>query len=220
MAMAKNKFDRFIEANNAVYPANLTLEILSTFGKYGVFHVDNADVVLKVSKLESVAPELIAVTWMNESTFRFYCEPNKNNSRDFRKWDVGPMQLNVGYTTADLDVGFFKADGIELSAAFGGSVFTYVGGDEKDLFDGSPVDNLRLGARKLKALGRAAIIGKNKEILMEKVSLQVWAGLDEWTKNIRRAALYTRPDARNDRIASYTKFAPMFQKFFEIYSKE
>lgn len=207
--MATSKYELFWEANAAA--GDVVDEVREAFGKWGAFHIDNADAIVWASKLEVIAPELIAVTWMNESTFRFYTEPNMNGRPDdFDKWDVGPMQLNVGYTQRDLTVGFFKAIEVDLPRVFGNSAGTV-------LFNGDPLENLKLGARKLKALGRAEVIGKNKKVLMPKVSVVDWVGWDENDKNRRRAALYTRPDARDARIASYNKFAPMFATFFKHY---
>jgi hypothetical protein len=208
-----SKFDQFIEADNSIYPARLTLEISAKFGKWGEFHVDNADIILHVSKLENIAPELLAVTWLNETTFRFYSEPNKNNSSMFEKWDVGPMQLNVGYTWEDLRVQFFSDKNIDVLSAFGQAT---------DLFSGNPMANIRIAARKLNALGRAEIIGsKNgqKFQMFPKVDMVKWKTLPEQEKNLRRAVLYTGPEARPSRLTSYNYFAPMFKKFFEIYSK-
>jgi hypothetical protein len=231
--MAKNKYDRFIEADleagklipeeplkkglfdgngNSLTPWLLTQLIREKFGKWGVFHIDNADTILLVSKLEHIAPELLAVTWLNESTFRFYCEANKNGQEtNFQAWDVGPMQVNVGYTLKDITVKFFSGEGINIYSAFG---------DQTPLFSGDPILNLRLGARKLRALGRASVIGKDKQQIAEKLTLQEWEQTPEDIKNLRRAMLYTRPDARNARYDSYEKFAPLFKKFFEVYNEQ
>lgn len=206
-----NKFDKFITSDNSVGPARLTLEISSKFGKYGTFSIDNADVILLVSRLENISPELLAVTWLNETTFRFYSEPNKNNKPDnFSAWDVGPMQLNVGYTQKDLAVGFFKGLDLDLTKAFGNALGA-------ELFNGDPITNIRLAARKLKALGRADVIGKNNERIYLKASVEDWKNFAEDYKNLRRAMLYTGPEARNARRDSYIKFAPMFEKFFKVY---
>jgi hypothetical protein len=205
-----NKYDRFWQANHEA--SDIVGQVAGVWGYYGGFAVDNADIILKVSQQELIAPELLAVTWPNESSFTFYCEPNKNNSpAEFPKWDVGPMQLNVWYTREDIRVGFVKADGIDLDKAFG---------TPADLFNGDPVENIRLGARKLKALGRAAVIGKNKGQIAEKLSVEEWKTTPEDIKNLRRAMLYTRPDARNARYDSYNRFAPLFKKFFEIYKNQ
>lgn len=221
--MAQSKYDRFWAANKAVETwtrsgergtLTLTEEIDAVFGKWGAFHVDNAETVLLVSRMEDVAPELLAITWMNESSFSFLVEPNKNNQPDnFNKWDVGPMQVNVEYTLADIEVGFFSGAGLDVKAALG----TPVG---STLFNGDILENMRLGARKLKALGRAGVVGKNKVILLPKVTVEAWKTTDEDIKNLRRAALYTRPDARDARIGSYLKFATMFKTFFASYGEQ
>jgi hypothetical protein len=203
-----DKYQRFWDANHAA--SDIVGQIAKRWGHWGGLRQDNADVILMVSKLEKIAPELLAVTWVNESSFTFYCEPNKNNSSDFNKWDVGPMQLNIGYTSEDIKVKFVSGNNISLSRAFG---------NPTDLFSGDPIENVRLGAQKLIALGRAAVIGKNKQELFPKVSVDWWKTLDEDTKNLRRAMLYTRPDARNWRGEIYLQLAPAFKKFFEVYGK-
>jgi hypothetical protein len=218
-----NKFDRFIAANKSVETwtergdrsiLTLTEEIqYSKFGKYGQFHVDNADTILYVSKLENISPELLAVTWMSETTFRFYSEPNKNNQpNDFSKWDVGPMQINVGWTTKDIQIKMYSDNSLPILSATGGS---------NDLFTGDPLINLRLASRKLHALGRAVIIGKEKDnsfTMFPAVTPEQWKVIPEYEKNLRRALLYTGPEARPGRMESYNKFAPMFAKFFEVYT--
>lgn len=206
-----NKFDRFIAADNSVGPAKLTLEIGAKFAKYGTFSIDNADIILVVSKLEKIVPELIAVTWMNETTFRFYSEPNKNGQpNNFDAWDVGPMQMNVGWTKKDLQVGFFSDKGINISRVLGTAA---------DLYDGDPLDNLRLASRSLLARGRGTVAGPNNTTIFEPVNIKMWERIPDDMKNLRRAVAYTGPDAREKRMESYQKFAPMFKKFFEVYGQ-
>jgi len=202
-----NKYDRFWQANYEA--SDIVGQIAQRWGHWGNFRIDNADVILRISNEELIAPELLAVTWVNESSFTFFCEPNTNKSpNDFTKWDVGPMQLNVGYTTKDVEVKFINARGLDLGKAFG---------TPAEVFNGDPTENLRLGARKLLALGRAAVIGKGGAQIAEKLSVEEWKTTPEDVKNVRRAMLYTRPDARNARFDAYEQYAPLFKKFFEAF---
>jgi hypothetical protein len=204
-----NKFDRFWEAEKA---SRVVEEVNKTFGKWGGFHIDNADVILEVAKLENVSPELIAVTWLNETSFRFYSEPNTNNQPDnFLKHDVGPMQLNVYYTLENIKVKFINPAGIDISRALG---------SKSNFFNGSPKENVRLGARTLGRIGRGEIEGPRDSTMFPKLSVEHWNSLSLDDKNLRRAVAYTGPDARTYRLKSWQKFYPMFKQFFEIYEKE
>lgn len=204
-----SKYDKFWQANEM--SEDVLGEVQKYFGRWGSFHIDNADVILTISSLEIISPELLAVTWLNESSLKFIVEPNKNNQpNNFDAWDVGPMQMNVGWTKKDLQVGFFSDKGINLSRALGTA---------SDLYDGDPFDNLRLASRRLLAGGRGLIAGPNKTTLMEGINSKMWERIPDDVKNLRRAVGYTGPEARQKRLESYQKFAPMFKKFFEVYGQ-
>jgi hypothetical protein len=183
-----NKFDKFWKANLIAteQPSGNTLTdaIKERFGYWGSFEIDNADAILVVSKLEHVNPALVALTWMNETTFRFYSEPNMNGAPDnFTKWDVGPMQLNVGWLLKNIQVKYLNPVGLDVLKVTGG---------KSNLFDGDPMENLRMGARMLVRIGKT----------------------DE-----ERAVIYTGPNARPNRLKSFHQFFPMFTTFFEEYTK-
>src|SRR4051812_33528904 len=84
----------------------------SPYARYGQFTEDAALALNYVRASIPISFELAAVTWLNESTFRFCPPPNKNLRPgipdDFLRWDVGPMQLNVWYTTEDIRVKFLS----------------------------------------------------------------------------------------------------------------
>jgi hypothetical protein len=208
--MAENKFDRFWKANQDA--GNLVEMIASSkFGKYGTFAIDNADIILKISAIEKVDPALLALTWLNETTFRFYSEPNMNGQPDnFQRWDVGPMQTNVFWTLKDIEVNFYKSEGIDLKAALGTS---------KNLFDGNPLENIRLAARRLNAGGRAYMSFQLDEGLRywEQLTPNEFATLPSREQSLRRAIAYPGPDARKGRLESYNQFAPFFRTFFQFY---
>lgn len=145
-----NKFDLFWKADNTValmMGTTLTKEVEeSKFGHYGSFRIDNADFILSLSRMTQVSPEAIAVTWLNETTFRFYSEPNKNNQpENFDAWDVGPFQTNVFWTKGDLRVKRISGNGLTELGMFGHAV---------DLFDGEPLQNGLVAIRRLKKMGK------------------------------------------------------------------
>jgi hypothetical protein len=175
-----DKFDKFWEAN--IKANSLRLLIHDKFGKYGSWEVDNADTILVVSKLEHISPELLAVTWLNESTFRFYSEPNTNGFiNDFSKHDVGPLQLNVYWTLANIQVKYLNPVGLDVDKALG---------TISKIFNGDPMQNLRLGARRLLRGGKT---------------------------DTERVVNFPGPKSRNARLKSWQEFGPLFSKFFEVY---
>ena len=206
-----SKYDRFWDANQQA--GNLVETINAQFGKWGTFHVDNADFINELYRAEKCDRALLAVTWMNETTFRFYSEPNQNNSPDdFTKWDVGPFQMNVGLLHASIANQYLSVKGLDLAKITGtqaGSI----------LYNGDPWHNACIAARLLKRTGQQTIIkGKKREVMFWGVTAQSWAVMPEDTKNRRRAVAFTGPEARPFRLESYNKYAPMFTKFFEVYN--
>jgi hypothetical protein len=96
--------------------------------------------------MTQVSPEAISVTWLNETTFRFYSEPNKNNQpENFDAWDVGPFQTNIFWTKGDLRVKRISAVGLTELGMFGHAV---------DVFDGNPMENGLAAVRRLKKMGK------------------------------------------------------------------
>lgn len=205
-----NKFDGFQLANQA---SGVVEAVREKFAKYGDFNVGAADVILLISETEKVDPALFAVTWLNETTFRTYSEANRNEARnpndDFNLYDTGPAQLNVGTMKANIANQFLNAKGIDVNRAFG---------TKAPLFNGDPLENLRLGTRLLLRIGRGTITGPSKTILYQAVSQERWATMSEAEKNERRVVAYTGPEARPYRLRSWQKFGSMFTRFFEVYS--
>jgi hypothetical protein len=205
-----NKFDKFWEADKVA--GNITAEVRGKFAKYGTFEIDNADIILQVSAFEKCPPELLAVTWMNETTFRFYSEPNKNGlDFDFNAWDVGPFQMNVGILHANLNNRYLSSIGLTLLD---------ITGTDEDMFNGDPVQNAHMAARHLMRGGSQNIVaGKERYVMFPSLTFREWADLPEDEKNLRRAVAFTGPEARPARAESFKKFGPMFKKFFEEYSR-
>jgi hypothetical protein len=210
-----DKFDRFWQANEV---SDVCVGVQNVFGRWGLFAIDNADIILEVCALmrsigKPITPELLAVTWLNETTFRFYSEPNKNNSEDFNKWDVGPLQINVGVLKANLANKFISLDKVNLN------IEQVLGSNSgSNLFNGNPEANIVCAAVILHRIGQGAIVeGKERKLMFPALTAQAWAVMPEGLKNERRAVAYTGPEARSYRLKSYRVFAPMFRKFFEIY---
>jgi len=181
-----------------------------TIGKWGRFSVDHVEVVLAISLAEDVDPVLLAHTWQNESAFKFYPEPNTNHSDSIDHWDVGPMQANRGVIQANVANQFLNAKGIDLMAALAST---------NAMFIGDPLENLRLGARLLKRIGRGTITGPAETILYTKLTTNEWDAAHESYRNERRCVAYTGPLARPARYQSWVKYAPMFTTFFKLYAE-
>jgi len=133
------------------------------------FSEDAADLILQISKLEGVSPTALAVTWQNETDFKFYPKPNIN--RDITNpsnWDYGPFGVNFNWTQKYIKNGRLDITDILKSNGYGGSnVWGYVQYDYKLTsqfpkdpskwdtvpFDGSPLANGRVAARRLKLNG-------------------------------------------------------------------
>lgn len=209
-----SKYERFWQANSLA--GNLVETIDQQFGKFGRFTVESADIIGLVSTVEQVSPEIHAVTWMNETTFRNYSEsnPNKKNNPndDFTLYDVGPMQINVGILKANLSVNYISITGLDINK---------VVGNKGPIFTGDPIENHRCAARLLKRMGQGVIVGKKdgqKFTMFAPLTSQSWANLTLDQKNERRVVNYTGPEARPARLESWKKYGPMFKKFFEVYA--
>lgn len=202
--MRKNEL--FTEAMSVSGLAN---QIEADFKGWGVFHIDNADTLLWLREVEGVDLAAAAVMWANESTFRYQVEPNKNSPRNpddlFEHYDVGPGQINVGRTRADIEVKFINPKGIELLRAFG----------TKEI-PPDPLENLRLSCRKLMRIGQGTITGPSDTVLYPPVA-HVWADVPEVERNERRSVAYCGPDSRPARYKSWVKYAPLFTRFFQLY---
>lgn len=205
-----NKFDRFQLANQA---SGIVEAVRETFGKWGEFHVDNADALLWMREIESVDPTLAAVTWLNETTFRFISEPNPNTERNpddlFEMYDVGAFQLNVGLLYRNRDNKFLSLKGLDINK---------ITGTKAPLFNGDFWEHSCAAARMLLRIGQGTITGPSESILYKATPLDQWATMSEVEKNERRVVAYTGPEARPYRLKSWHKFGPMFEKFFEVYS--
>ena len=208
-----NKYDKFWQANSE--SGDVVGVVSSVFGKWGMFHIDAADFTLRIASLESIAPELFAVTWMNESSFKFYPEPNPNKKSnpkdDFDKYDVGPLQTNVGILRKNIENKYLSIKGLDLEKIIG---------TKSQEFNGDPIENSRLAARLLLRAGRSAIIassGGNRFELFPALTSQQWAVMPSYQRMERQAVAYTGPEARPYRLKSWKQFSSMFREFFRVY---
>lgn len=120
-------------------------EMLDTeFGKWGKLSAEAVDMVLEVSDLESISPELLLYTWAKESCFNFHPMPNTNNQpMNPYAFDIGPGQINMGWCFKSIWVREYSAEGLHYDRVFGKEF--------SKAFSGSPVANLRMAARRLNA---------------------------------------------------------------------
>jgi hypothetical protein len=154
------------------------------------FNKTAADVIKKISESERISAALLAVTWMNESSFETHPAPNDNgHPEDINKWDVGPFQLNIYWTLKAVEKNEVSFAGLNEENVFGYN-FYRSDGTTPAAFSGDAVSNGRMAARRLKAIG----------------------GTD-----LNKAMKYTKPSSQPARKASYNNFAGSFQGFFNCY---
>jgi YD repeat-containing protein len=74
------------------------------------FHEGAADVLKEINTHEGVPLELMAVTWMNESSFKLGPLPHLNPGNSY-DWDYGPFRLNPRWIDKDIIKGNIKNSG-------------------------------------------------------------------------------------------------------------
>lgn len=216
-----NKYEKFWTAQTMA--GNLVETITNepvgkyTFGRYGKFTIETAEVCLLIAKLENIAPEMDAFTWMHETTFRNYSESNPNTkgnpNDEFDFYDVGPRQVNVGILKKNIARSYISIKGLSLEK---------ITGTKGPLFNGDPVENARCGARILLRQGQSPIVGEKdgtRFVMFPGLTADEWKTLDKDLKMERQVVAYTGPAARPYRMESWKKFGPMFRKFFEEYTR-
>lgn len=136
-------------------------------------HWEAADLVLEISRLETISAEAIAVTWQWETGFNFHPLPNINGTKqepyknidNFERWDVGPFHINIYWTKKaiekkEIDItDIYRATGVNGgSNVYGTMLFEPGSTTTKDKtnwrparFDGNPLANGRVAARHIKA---------------------------------------------------------------------
>jgi RHS repeat-associated protein len=152
-----------------------------------------ADALLEINQYESGASlSLLAVTWMNESSFAMRGLPNTNGSQNTKNWDYGPFQLNERWTNAAINLWVTSKGkrGVSDSSLPPWAIYGSIS-NANEGFDGDVVANGRMAARILLATG-----GRNDR---------------------ERAQRYTSVVNQRVRGISYDNYAPLFEKFFKCY---
>lgn len=131
----------FTECSNGINTKIAAAE----YGKWGSFSQDAADLIIRANRIEGVPAAMLAVTLLNESVFTLHQAPNVNHKpEDSTHWDVGPSQLNVLWTRKEIAAGNVKA--LPEPLIFGSLL------SPDALFDGDPLSNIRMCARRLLAI--------------------------------------------------------------------
>jgi RHS repeat-associated protein len=120
---------------------------------------DAADLINQINAAEGTSKDLLAVTWMNENHFGMRPGPNTNKHNgdyktgDYLKWDVGPFHINIGYTLGAVQDKSVNFGGLTVQGVFGYTFYDPSGTTPTNTFDGVPLENGRMAARRLNASG-------------------------------------------------------------------
>lgn len=160
---------------------------------FGKFTEQCAQLVLTAKVKEGIDPSLLAFTWFHESTFNLAPMPQTNHADgNPGRWDYGCLQLNGFWTMRSVFVGEFSSRGLDPVKVFGPLMFSAT--PIAIPFDGDPLSNLQMGARKLFAHSKV--------------------------DRAMAATLYTGPDHQPDRHDDWIVKAPLFDSFFANYTPE
>jgi hypothetical protein len=150
-----------------------------------------ANLVQDINDLEGTARELLAVTWKNENSFRMRPGPNtKAGAANWMLWDVGPFHINIDWTLRGLKKKEISFAGLVRENVFGYSFYRSDGKTPVSEFDGSPLENGQMAARRLNAFG----------------------GSDE-----DKAAAYAPEYGRAHRRREFRKYAQRFRDFYKCF---
>lgn len=157
------------------------------------FSEQAARLVQQVSGETRASPELLAITWMNESTFKLRPLPNANGFLDdVQRWDVGPFQLNVLWTRKCIIKKEVRPRPEHL-------MFGTLEAGRPEAFNGDPLENARMAADRL--------LARHGD----------WKKLGYQSLEELQAVVYTGPLAQPHRLISYRTFAPGFKQFFRYF---
>lgn len=196
-----SKYDECLKASGLGVAAE------DRWGKWGHLTQASVDLVVKVRKLETIDPTLLLFTWAEESCFSFTPPPNANNQpKNMEHWDIGPFQLNVYWTRAEIRIGRVKGNDVSEVEMFGSQFYTFDGSGNSTpaIFNGNTEWNARVAARRLKA-------GKIIQNTNEPSEQYILRELKE------RAVRYTGPGAQPRRSEDWDKLTPFFFNFFKCY---
>ena len=117
----------------------------SPFANWGSFSEEAAQIIQKAAIEAETLPEVIAVTWLNETTFSIRPKPNVNGEPgNVLKHDMGCLAVNVYWSRKAVEKGLIKP--FDEQQVFG----TLLSNDER-FFDGDPYQNVLTGTRFLLA---------------------------------------------------------------------
>lgn len=193
-----------MEFEEAVQINQLGATIDAQYGRWGKFTKEAADAIWQAAMLEhtgaiprGLLAAQAAVTFMNESVFNLNQPPNTNkNSENWWNFDIGPMQLNLGWTMRMTFQQEMNAFGMKFVDVFGKPPFF-----PNDPFAGVPIANLRMGIRRLLA----------RKIAPKDTALEFDNTLE------MQVVCYTGEANRTHRQADWRKYKAPFVEFFNRY---
>lgn len=187
---------------------NLWQTVEDQYGRWGHLTEEAMDVVV-ATVLEERHPveqrvrlmSMLAFTWMNESTFDLAPLPNVNHRPEcVWNWDVGPFQLNLGWSLRMSWQGELATHDLPWKKVFGAALY----GDDGETpyrFTGDIVAHSRCALRRLLA------------VRVTDSALSAYKDADE-----SRVVRYTGPGAQPHRLEDWRKYGKLFQDFFLCYT--
>lgn len=189
---------------------NLGARLHDQYGRWGHFLDANAKAVIEIVSRETVNSNIpptrlsamLAFTWGEESTWSFNPEPNTNGKPESPwHWDVGPFQLNVGWTYR---IGWqqdFKTKDLPWKEVFGES-FYEPAGILPIKFNGDAVTHGKCALRRL--------LHDQREP----------GPLGFADRETLRVVLFTGPKAQPHRLRTWNTYGKHFEEFFEAYTSD
>lgn len=198
------KFEEALKLNN------LGERIEGQYGRWGHLTEENVKTIVSIVKADPVGYQsrmplimaMTAFTWLNESTWSFNPEPNTNKKPESPwNWDVGPFQLNVGWTHRMSWQSDFKTTDLPWKEVFG-STFYKEDGITPAPFNGDVITHGRCALRRLLHDQRQP------------------GPLGFTDREAMRVTLYTGPKAQQQRLRSWNEYGKHFEEFFEAYTSD
>lgn len=202
-ARSKMQFEEAVKIND------LGSIIDAQYGQWGHFHKEAADLIWQAASSETqpyfriTLAAMLAVTMMNESTFRLDVKPNTNDTEKPENihcpaaWDFGPCQINFFWHVLETWEGNVVMKGLPWRKVFGSPPF-----EPEKPFTGDPLFNTRACAR----------------IMFARIAEADPAGVSESLQETQ-VVHYTggTQDRMDHRRADWRKYGKLFADFFEAY---
>lgn len=196
-----------MQFDNAIKLNNLGAIIDAQYGEWGHFHKEAADIIWLAASHETqpyfrpTLAAMLAVTMMNESTFRLYVPPNTNtknrpeNIHCPAAWDYGPCQLNFFWKVLEAWEGNILMRGLSWRKVFGNPPF-----EPDKPFTGDPLFNTMACAR----------------IIMSKTTMN-----DPNSRDMQEMQVTLYTGGSEERMAhrreDWRKYGQLFQEFYTAY---